>query len=1144
MRRKRYSKLAALIMSAVMLLGSSVTAFAATGTIVNGFTAVRTGGTPAYGGTWICQVNDGQKTLIDACCCEQTNGSHPENGDKAEVIPLTDKKDIRVRMAYVCYKHWDKSDRDVLYSLSRACSIATKVTTYGGAGYDNRKQVESFYDEAVSLKKAPDNFNAYLIKPYDGSQKQLGWRINPEGKARVKRIPSESSELVKLCPERYSLKGAVFYIYDTYEHAKAYENKGYINKGSLVTDSNGMTEAVTLDEGTYYMVEGTAPINYKLDREPVKFTVKSGSVTTVEFSDKPLFDPFSMKIQKQAEETADKSLSLEGAEYTVKYYKEYLNVEQVKSAEPFRTWVFRTDKNGYIELNADYKVGGDDLFIDENDDTVGLMGTYTVEETKAPKGFLREKGIISLQHASAEKKLSGVSVLKDVTHVEKTQKVNIELYKKDAETGESRPQGFGSLAGAVYDVLRCDSDESGEVKAGQITTDEKGYGIIKGLEAGLYKIREVAASAGYLLEEAVHTIEGKVKDPDTAVFTYSATSKEKPTTVEIEKTGLKEKGALEHPKGAVLQLLDDGDKVMESWTTDGTPHRIKGLTAGRTYRIREVKAPEGYHGLDEDFTFTVKATDKVQKHEIFNEPVPEISTKALFETNVSSSLPEADVKVTDTVSYKKLLKGKSYTVKGKLVDATDPSRVISEGMTTFTPETSDGNVKVTYSFDGTDLEGTVMVATEKLYINERGRERLVASHENLMDKDQTVSVIELKTDASDGKDGAKDMFPGESEKIVDKVSYKGLIEGHEYTVKGKLMDKASGKPVLLDGKEITAEKTFKAQNSDGIIELEFVFDGRALKGKTVVVFEEMYEEDIKVAVHADLEDRGQTVFIPEIRTEAVSKDDLTKSVLPLKEVTVADKVKYSNLMSGEKYIMESQLINKATGKVISSGYSIFIAEEADGEISMEMKVDTCNLAGSYIVAFETLYRSDEEGNKVKKVAEHNNPDDKGQTVKVEKPEVGTSATFKDGSKASIAGKKMTVRDKVSYSGLIGGKEYTLKGRLMDKSTGKVLTAGGREVVTEKKFTAEGQTGTVDMTFEFDGSELGERDLVVFEELYYDNQLICSHEDMENKEQTVKLKKQPEPVPTGDGSNMALLMMTMAMSTSAALYVRSRKTGIR
>lgn len=121
-------------------------------------------------------------------------------------------------------------------------------------------------------------------------------------------------------------------------------------------------------------------------------------------------------------------------------------------------------------------------------------------------------------------------------------------------------------------------------------------------------------------------------------------------------------------------------------------------------------------------------------------------------------------------------------------------------------------------------------------------------------------IPELKTTAA--IDGKKEFTVNGDVTIDDVVSYKPLVPGKEYTVKGILMDKATGKPFLVDGKEITSEVTFTAEKANSEVTVSFTFDGSIItKDTDVVVFESLYYDGVEIAVHADIEDENQTVTI-------------------------------------------------------------------------------------------------------------------------------------------------------------------------------------------------------------------------------------------------------------------------------------------
>ena len=136
----------------------------------------------------------------------------------------------------------------------------------------------------------------------------------------------------------------------------------------------------------------------------------------------------------------------------------------------------------------------------------------------------------------------------------------------------------------------------------------------------------------------------------------------------------------------------------------------------------------------------------------------------------------------------------------------------------------------------------------------------LAVHADIEDKDQTVTVKipEIGTQAT--VDGKKEITTSERVVIEDIVSYKNLTPGKEYTVKGILMNKSTGEPLLVDGKEIRSSFTFKPDTPDGEVIVTFVFDASRLTTSTeIVVFESLYRDGVEIAAHADIEDEGQTV---------------------------------------------------------------------------------------------------------------------------------------------------------------------------------------------------------------------------------------------------------------------------------------------
>lgn len=370
--------------------------------------------------------------------------------------------------------------------------------------------------------------------------------------------------------------------------------------------------------------------------------------------------------------------------------------------------------------------------------------------------------------------------------------------------------------------------------------------------------------------------------------------------------------------------------------------------------------------------------------------------------------------------------------------------------------------------------------------------------------DQFEGVPEIGTTAT--VDGEHTAEPAEEVTIVDTVAYKNLKVGATYKMSGVLMDKETGEPLLVgEGEEqaqVTAEVEFTPTASEGTVELTYTFDGSALAGKSVVVFEDLYQGENVVASHADINDEGQTVTFgqPEIRTTATI--DSEKTAQPAEQITITDTVEYSGLTAGQEYTLKGVLMDKATGEPLLvndqqvTSEATFTPAEASGTIDVLFTFDASALTGKAVVVFETLYIGEEE------VTSHTDIEDEGQTVAfVEGPKIGTTATV-DGQHTADPTGEITIVDVVEYTGLIPGETYSISGVLMDKATSETLLVDGAEVTAEVEFTPEEPSGTVELTYTLDASALAGTTIVVFETLYSDGVEIAAHADINDEAQTV------------------------------------------
>lgn len=405
---------------------------------------------------------------------------------------------------------------------------------------------------------------------------------------------------------------------------------------------------------------------------------------------------------------------------------------------------------------------------------------------------------------------------------------------------------------------------------------------------------------------------------------------------------------------------------------------------------------------------------------------------------------------------------------------------------------------------------------------------------NLKNVSDVKLTPKLKTEAQDKGTNSNILSFRKDAEITDRVNYYNLDVGKNYVIKGSIVDKATKKVINTNGKPVTAERSFTAEKESGEISLDYSFDAMRFRGKTLVIFEELFFEGKKVAEHRDELDAKQTLYSPAVKTNAAGNKTLMQITDLSRESIIVDKVKYSNLIPGKEYKIAGVLMDKNSrkpildknGKKITGG-KLFRAERPDGEIEIEFQLDSEELAGKTTVVFEKLYY----GNNV--IAIHEDINDKNQTVRI--PKLKTKA--KTGS--SVIGAKpeeefISIVDTVKYSNLISGKRYTVSGTLIDKNTGKpLLNSNNEKIKSEKTFVANASNGEIDIEFKVEKSIARGKSIVVFEDCYYENVKIASHSDIKDKNQTVhfenkrvkeenhkpKITSQNNRVKTGDKSTI-------------------------
>lgn len=461
-----------------------------------------------------------------------------------------------------------------------------------------------------------------------GTVFELAFKVQSKGKLCIKKT-SANPAITDNNP-CYSLQGAEYGVYKTEADAKADKNKVNtltIGKYDSSEKYKDWSNEIELDAGTYYLKETKNPKGYALNNSVVSVVVKANESSWIgsngEFKDYPQADPVGILLGKVDKETNKNkpqgSASLAGAEFTVKYYKGLYDSDPAKSGQiPARSWVLKTDKDGFAYLDSDYKVSGDDFYMFGNIATIPV-GTITIQETKAPTGYFINNEVF-VRKIEANGKDQYVSTYNQPTVNEKVIKFDI----KKVQAGTSTP-----VSGAVFrHTLPNGSTEDLETNgSGEIT--------ITGLASGTHKIKEIKSPDGYQLNpnEVVFNV---ASGTGTITFTSGTNSlvthgtkdsgdgyatfgnKVNPFNLKITKTN--EHGKV--LKGAEFRLYSDADckNVVDTQISDEKGLlTFKNLDVEKTYYFKETKAPQGYR-------IPVDENGNAYVHSVYVKATPQTNT--------------------------------------------------------------------------------------------------------------------------------------------------------------------------------------------------------------------------------------------------------------------------------------------------------------------------------------------------------------------------------------------------------------------------------------------------------------------------------------------------------------------------------------
>lgn len=871
--------------------------------------------------------------------------------------------------------------------------------------------------------------------------------------------------------------------------------KGDDYSKTVKTNSKGEFELTDLVPGKYTVTEHT-PTEYA-EQKSKTVNVESGKTATVSFSN--VLKKWNLTVTKTDAETktSQGDASLAGAVYGI--YNDGNLVDK-----------YTTDKNG--SFTTSYYVCGDN---------------WTLKEIEPSEGYLLDE---TEYHIGAEAKkytLENNSVSIGVTEDILKGKIAIIKHTDDGSTKIETPE-----KGAEFQVYLKSSGNYAKAKDSEhdmLTCDEYGFAETKDLPYGTYTVHQ---TKGWNGTEFIADFDVFISE-NNKTYKYLINNASLESYVKIVKVD-SETGKQIPYAGAGFQIYDpDGNKVtmkytypnvteIETFYTNSEGYLItpETLPYGKGYSVVEVQAPYGYTLDSTPVSFDITAENTSEENGVTivkteKKNTPQKGTITVEKTGeIFSNVTAVGGGYTDENGNDVALPTiyqPEYSVSGL-------SGAVFEIYADENITTPDGTVRYTKDtlVDAITTGEKGTATSKQLYL---GKYRVVEkTAPNGFVLNRTVNHIALTYAGQNEKvTNTSTSFTNDRQKVEIDLT-KVLEQNEKFNI-------GSNDEILNVSFGLYADEDLKAANGsvipkDGLLEIITCDEKGKATFTTDLPIGSYYVKEISTDNHYILSEKKYPVVF-----EYAGQDTATVHISVNDGEPIENEIIYGTI-KGLK-------IDRETGENIAGAlFGMFKAEEK--ELSEKTAILTAESNEGGIFEFTDVPYGEYIVRELKP-AEGYLPNEENYTVTISEnkeiieitiendkiPELGTTATI-DGKKEFTVNGDITIDDVVSYKHLTAGKEYTIKGVLMDKSTGKQFLVDGKEVCSEVTFTPETADGEVTVSFTFDGSVITkETEIVAFETLYREGTEIAVHADIEDENQTVTIHPQPEPEKpqTGDNSNL-------------------------